>query len=236
MWRSNNLTLRRKAHMRKRLLTRLGAVAVGGVFALAAASPALAEESPSNFNQEDKLPIAADDAEFKKCEDDRWDGKPDDQDGWHFVATSGSFVSISLTFQTDPDDASQTTDRAGTPEAPGDFIFEDSGPNQNHHATIFTPAGWLLVDASAVLDGANFFVLSNSCPGTPGDDPGEEEDPKEEEDPREEEEPVEEEDPELPVTGAQLGGLLVLAGGLLAAGAAMLFVRRRRNLADMLES
>jgi LPXTG-motif cell wall-anchored protein len=40
----------------------------------------------------------------------------------------------------------------------------------------------------------------------------------------------------LPVTGAQVGGMAVLGAGLLAAGIALLAVRRRRDLSDLLGS
>jgi LPXTG-motif cell wall-anchored protein len=235
--------------MRKRLLTRLAAAGAGGALALAMATPAFAVGTPEGFNQADDLPITADDGEFENCEDTRWAelNQPEDHDGWHFVAgEAGSFKSIKLTFQMDPEDDTSTVSREGfvEPGDPGDFIFQDSGPNLNHHATIFTPAGWLLTDAEAELSGAEFFVLSSTCAGVPGPDPTPTPTPtpttppseEEEEDPREDPKEEDEDPDELPVTGAQLGGLLVLAGGLLAAGVAMLFVRRRQSLANLLES
>jgi LPXTG-motif cell wall-anchored protein len=48
--------------------------------------------------------------------------------------------------------------------------------------------------------------------------------------------PPEEEKPELPVTGIGIGSLLVLGGGLLVAGIAMMSVQRRRDLMEMLQN
>ena len=236
--------------MRKRLLTRLAAAGAGGALALAVAGPGLAAVE-LKFKQDDALPISAaegslvadeldDSEEFLDCSDDRFNDLAENEDGWHFVAPNNSFTSITVVFQTDPDDVTETETFTGTPGDPGEFAFQDAGPHDNMHADIFTPAGWLLAEASAkgAGEGVGFFVLSGTCAGVP-DEP---ENGEEEEDPREEEEdpvedPKEEEDPdELPVTGAQVGGLLVLAVGLLAAGGAMLFVRRRQNLANLLES
>lgn len=227
--------------MRKRILTRLAAAGAGGALALAAASPALALDTDVDFKQKDDLPITADDPEFRDCDDDRFSDMGDDEDGWHFVAPGGSFLGISVTFQTDPADDQATETFSGEPEDPGDFIFQSVGDDADQHADIFTPAGWILVEATAQAIGTpGHFVLSGTCDGD--STPPEKGNGEEEEDPRDEEEdpvedPKEDEDPEeLPVTGAQLGGLLVLAGGLLAAGVAMLFVRRRQNLANLLES
>src|SRR5690606_35055915 len=114
------------------------------------------------------LPIKA--AEFQQeCNDDRMAPRQDNEDGWHFVAASGSFLSITLTFK---DLGGNEVTKTGTPSDPGEFTFYSAGPNTNTysagpntntysagpntntHAYIFTPAGWELVAAEADVEGA----------------------------------------------------------------------------------
>src|SRR5690606_13618345 len=135
--------------MGKRPLVRLAAAAAGGLLALMVTAPAWAGILPLN----QKLPILAAEFDKKECadEDDRMAGKAVDEDGWHFVAAGGSFVEISLTFEKDPDNPGPATrvSFTGTPSSPNEFTFFDAGINANHHAYIFTPAGWQLVEAQA---------------------------------------------------------------------------------------
>lgn len=227
--------------MGKKLLTRLGAVAAGGVLALAASSAALAQP-PTGFNQEDDLPIAAD-GEFEHC-DDRFADLPDDIDGWHFVVPSnGSFESITVVFQTDPEDETQTQAFTGSPGDPGEFVFH---PDESH-AEIRTPGGWLLVEVSADFTGHDFFNLSNTCPGQPGEDNGngDENGNGDNGDENGNGDNGDENgagngaaDDELPLTGAPVWTLVGLGALLLAVGGGtvgFLAVRRRRNLTNLLE-
>src|SRR5690606_39392349 len=155
-----------------------------------------------------------------QCDDERMADRQPDEDGWHFVAAGGSFLSITVTFAPDPDNPTEDLQTfTGTPAAPGEFTFYDAGPNANLHAYLFTPAGWLLVDAQADITGQKF-NLSHTCQGTPTTEPPASEPPASEppaSEPPASEPPASEQPkkPGLPVTGMSLGGLLILSGGLL---------------------
>ena len=238
--------------MGKRSLMRLAAAAAGGILALALAGPALAQDTvhinPGN------VPTTADGFGGGDCTDQLAD-LPENVDGWHFVIGAGgiNFTSLTLTYDTPEGEVIVSIDSTD-PESPSTnadpFWSGFIGEPHNGHAWVMTEAGWTLTDGEATVDVAGQqeqFQLSHTCAGEPSEEPtptpSEEPTPtpSEEPTPAPSEEPTPapsespDEKPGLPVTGPGLGGLLVLSGGLFAAGIAMLAVRRRRNLTDVLE-
>ena len=241
--------------MGERLLVRLAAAAAGGALALMAAAPAWAVVR----DLVNPLPILAKNIN-QDCDDERMAAREAGEDGWHFAASGGSIVSIEVTFASDPDNpgASMKT-FTGTPASPGEFTFDSSGSNANEHAYLFTPAGWLLLSAAADVEGTQQFNLIHTCAGAP---PTTESPTTTEPPPTTETPPTTPSDgttppstpptdgttppgtappgkggkPSLPVTGMSVGGLLILSGGLLSAGIALMAVRRRRSLSNLLDN
>ena len=140
------------------------------------------------------------------------------------------------------------------------FIDNAGASGSDKHAYVITEAGWELTAGEAKVTNPSedgFFNLSHTCPGvpeSPSPSPSESESPSpspsESESPSpspsESESPAppattppaappQEEKPELPVTGLGIGTLLVLGGGLLVGGIAMMSVQRRRDLVAMLQ-
>ena len=228
----------------KNLLARVAAAAAGGALALAAASPALAQADQVTVDLRQSGVTAGDpefDLGFGACEEVPEQGG--DQDVWVFVWPGNAvdeLVSLALNFDTDGDGVADTT----LTEADATRTL-DSGTLK---VWVTTPAGWTLVDGTSEVLGTlprDQFNLTHSCAGQPGDGNG-----KPTPSPTPEPTPGngddgngngggnggEDEEPTLPVTGAQVGGLVVLGAGLLAAGVAMLAVRRRRGLPDLTDS
>ena len=138
----------------RRTLVAIGASAAiavtGGLWAPAAQAAALP------FNQAGQLPILA--AEYgsqSDCPD-----QPNGTDGWHFVAPSGSFSSLSAGFDTTGDGLADVTVTI-PPDGPNGFFTKDD----NSQAYIYAQAGAPLVSASANGSGTDKFVLSHTCPG-----------------------------------------------------------------------
>lgn len=166
-------------------------------------------------------------------------------DGWHFVTPSGEFQTLYFTFEDLAGDSVEITiDQTGATPYTG-WIRADLGK----HAYLFTPAGWTLLTGNADIAGAQHsdFNVSHTCVGVPSTVP-----PTATESPSPDVTPSEgmvttppgqttppavdeTEKPFLPVTGAQLGGLVVLGIGLLGGGGALMFLRRRHNLGDLTE-
>jgi LPXTG-motif cell wall-anchored protein len=233
--------------MGKTLLTRLAAVAAGGTLALVAAAPALADSHTVPIN-DDHVPSTAAGFPEHECEGPLGD-LAGDQDGWHFLlpaASGDAFESLSLTFDTPGGQVDVLVD--STDENAPSMGAGWSGYLDGRHGWLVTDAGWTLTAGAATATNPgkrSFFNLSHTCPGEPGDGngkptptptpspsaPGENGDGGENGDNGED---GDDED-ELPVTGMQVGGLAVFGAGLLAAGAALLAVRRRRNLTDLVE-
>jgi hypothetical protein len=225
--------------MGKTLVARLAAAAAGGVLALAAAAPALAQDTTTVEIKADQVPTTAADFGEQEC-DGPFQGLADDQDGWHFILTQYSGDLADLTMSIDFEDAAGAAVHVDA--GPGDFV-ETGGAV---HLFLTIDAGLTLVSAEATGPAEDFggnaqLNLSHTCPGTPGN--GETPPPEEsgETPPPGENgeggEPGENgENGGLPVTGMQLGGLLVLGSGLLAAGVAMVAVRRRKGLGELTES
>lgn len=229
--------------MGKTLLTRLAAGAAGGTLALTAAAPALAQdEHVVDLRQSN---VTADDPEFNQgfgeCVE-----KPDqgeDEDIWVFVWPGNQveeLVSLTLNFDSDGDDTADTT----LTEADANETL-DQGTLK---VWVATPAGWTLIDGTSEVVGSvprDKFNLTHSCAGEEGGNgktpppttpppgnggtppPGEGENGEGGEDGEDED--------ELPVTGLQVGGLAVIGAGLLAAGVALMAIRRRNGLADLTE-
>jgi LPXTG-motif cell wall-anchored protein len=228
--------------MGKKILARVGAVVAGGALAFAAAAPAFAvQPDPININP-GNVPTTAEDFDNQEC-DGPLEDLPENVDGWHFVVGAGGdfFTSLTLTFDT-PDGEVIVFIDSDDPENPSEngdpFWSGFFGEPNTTHAWVITEAGWTLTDGEATVNEAgeqDQFQLSHTCPGVPDDKtPPPTTEPPEETTPPGETTPPEDE-PKLPVTGAQFGGLLILGGGLLAAGLAMVAVRRRRNISDILE-
>lgn len=243
--------------MGKRVLSRLAAVAGGGVLALAMAAPAYAD-SPAEINDA-HVPTTAADFKTEECTGP-FDDLPGNVDGWHFVLPDAggadNFVSLTLTFDTPGGEVVAVIDERNPQGATDPAVSSGTGwygyiiatgSGDYRHAYVFTDAGWTLTAGEAVIEedtefGA--FNLSHVCAGTPGTPPPSSPPPSEppaSEPPASEppaSEPPEEKDddePELPITGLQTGGLVALGVGLLAAGAAMMVVRRRRNPANLVD-
>jgi LPXTG-motif cell wall-anchored protein len=234
---------------------RLAAVAAGGTLAAAAAAPALAHTEPADgFNAVLHQPhhgVLADNAEFDKCDTVIEDAGEDAEllvkegfDVWVFNIPSGQFDGTadpiaSVTFSDDGADQTVTV--------PGTELDFWIGPEANPHLlAISAPAGWTLVDGDFTVTGSDQdVVVTHTCAGVPdegdnGDngDNGDDEGDNGDDEGDDEEQPGgadDESDESLPVTGMQVGGLVALGAGLLAAGGAMLFVRRRRSVAGLIE-
>lgn len=231
----------------------LAALAVG-VVSLPISSPvhaAAALGQQQVLSESDQQSFAGD-AERQRCAegtevtDLRMAGRALYQDGWAFELSGTGLVSLAVTFApggdvSEPADRVVITGDAGDPASP--ITFHPSQPG-HHDAYLFTPAGWLLVTATAEFERGQELSLSHTCAGVPeesvtpapdisgapsgayaapsGDpttpDPGASASPA-----------------GLPLTGAQVGGLVLLGGGMLAGGIAMLAVRRRGNLSRLVD-
>lgn len=241
--------------MGRRVLGPLAAAAAGGVLALVTAAPAYAD-SPANINDA-QVPTTAADADAPQDCSAPFDGLAGNVDGWHFIlpSTGGAenFVSLTLTFAEAA--APVVIDARNLHGA--DPLAESSGPGWHgyiiatgsgdyKHAYLFTEAGWTLTAGTATIEETTEFAtfnLSHVCPGTPGT-PSPSAPPSVSPSPSvSASEPPEnggegggdDDEPGLPVTGLQTGALVALGVGLLGAGAAMMVVRRRRNITDLVD-
>jgi LPXTG-motif cell wall-anchored protein len=180
-------------------------------------------------------------------------GLPDGVDGWHLVLPSSSgdnFVSLTLTFSKPGGGTATAVITSTNSSAPstgaGWSGYIDNAGGSDKHAYVFTDAGWTLTAGEAIVTGDvgkhPQFVLSHTCadtgsstpPSNPPSDGGS--------------------SPSdggstpgggsssgggsdtgggLPITGTAVGGMVVVGIGLLAAGVALMAVRRRRDLSDL---
>lgn len=229
--------------MGNRVFGRLAAVAAGGVLALAAAAPAFADDHTTTIDiKDDHVPSAAEGFTNQEC-DGPFEDLNDGEDGFHFVLTQFGGDSADVAMFLDFEDGDG--DPVPTIQAnPNDFVKT----GQVVHLWLIVPAGWTLVGAwgeapTADLGANPQFNLSHTCPGEPGNGNGETPPPTtpppgngETPPPGNGETPPPgEEEPGLPVTGMQVGGLVALGVALLAAGAAMMVVRRRGSITDLAE-
>jgi LPXTG-motif cell wall-anchored protein len=233
----------------RRFLTRALTPVAAAAASLAFAAPALAVMTIP-LNPDHAGTTAADFGE-QDCDDENFADLPEGFDGWHFVLPTGDseFVELTLTFDTGSGEVDITI-----PDATDEFtdFFREAG-GQVKHAYLFTPAGWTLVDGSAVIDGsATFFNLSHVCAGvptsptpteTPSPTPTTEspsptptgtgtpsESPTGTETPTSPSVSPTPSGPGLPVTGAAATTMALTGVGLIGGGAALVWLRRRRDI------
>jgi hypothetical protein len=144
-------------------------------------------------------------------------------DGWVFILPSnqGTLVSLHLTFN----DGTRNV----TVDIPGTSYPSGTSTSGSDKMFVKLPAGWTIVDGTGTATNPkkDFFNVTHVCrsgggesgggsngggsgAGSGGNNQGE----------------------SLPITGPALGGLVALGVGLVAAGAALLVVRRRRQVVD----
>lgn len=235
--------MRQRRGLRPALIT-----AIAGGISLALTTPAWAAATIP-LHDDHKNVTAAN--FHQECDDERFDGKPADHDGWHFVLpggpSAGSFTSLTLTF-TDNDDNTIVITIPDPTDAYPDAFY--TAGDRTIHAYLFTPAGWTLKDGSAEITGSwNFFNLSHTCAGEPSDEPStpptEEPSTPPSEEPSDEPSETPSETPSespsttlpgddddkggLPVTGAAVGVISAIGVALIGSGAALMLLRRRRD-------
>jgi hypothetical protein len=178
------------------------------------------------------------------------ESKGEFEDGWVFVLPDNErrFLSVTAIFK--DTDGNEYTYSTTNPDQ-GGIDPKDTGTSK---AFIITPAGWTLVDASAVVDGPTKqgrFNLTHTCPGkvppgeeessppvdTPTTEPGGEEPSSPSTDgpstvPGVDDSTSPVADEKLSQTGAGLTWVIVGGVALIGAGAATLFLMRRRSAAE----
>jgi LPXTG-motif cell wall-anchored protein len=235
--------------MRQRWLSRLAVVSAAvGIAALATAAPAWANIT-ININPGNVPTTAAGADNNNTCDPDLGGGPFPDKDVWVFNLPDQTrdFVSVTAEFSTDGDDT--TVEQTLMIPTDGGAIVRQG----TSKAWIATPAGWTLVDATAEVTGDAptgntkvFFVLTHTCAATstPSGSPTPSESPSESPSGTPSETPSESGSSTpgatssapggggggLPVTGTAIGGIVVVGVGLVAAGVALLAVRRRREI------
>ena len=181
----------------------------------------------------------------QNCGDERFADLPDGYDGWHFVLPedkegNGSFVSLTLHF-TSGDGPETVSMSVVDDDSHSDYAFYKAG-SRYIHAYLFTPAGWTLNDGTAEISGTadkdDFFNLSHTCPGTsttPSPSASATPSPSESTTtPGESPTSPAASTPapggdSLPLTGTATGIIAGVGLALIGGGAAMVFLRRRRD-------
>lgn len=227
--------------MRQRWLSRLGITSVAvGIAALGIATPAWANTPTTPDLHQTNVTLAGSgfDKGFGNCSE-----VPDQsptEDVWVFVwpgtANEDQLVELELKFDSDGDgvaDATLTEDDATE--------TTDSGALK---AVVTTPAGWTLLSGTSTITGDGVspspqgtfvFNLTHGCAGgevptTPPTSPPTSPSSPSESTPGETSSTPGGGGGNLPLTGTAVGGLVVVGVGLLAAGVAMMAVRRRREV------
>lgn len=241
--------------MRKRILTRLAAAAAGGTLALAVASPALAEvetvPDETNFavygpgQENGPLDIAESDGD-PECDDQKkietgGEG-PWTEHGFKVTEDTGS-DGPSYTVEVVDEGLETSKLHLKTGREYTSYVFDDP-VTEASGLTGINPGGqiaalshiWICFDP----DGEPAPPSPTADPtASPSGPPEETQPPEETSSPSPSDEPgqggEEGDDEGLPVTGVGLGGLLLLAGGLIAGGVALLAVKRRRDMSELLE-
>lgn len=224
--------------MRSDLLGRVAAGVAGVGLALALAAPAAAEEQQVSLDEADAGTVAADHrqrcAEGTDETDPRMADLGENEAGWHLQASDGEIESITVLFAADGGDADEehveiTGTRGEETDPPGSpVIFAESG------AYVFASAKLVLVTASAQVTDGGDLVVAYTCAPTPDEDVTDDGATGDGATGDAADAGGEGGEGGLPVTGAQVGGMLVIGFGLLSAGFAMTAVRRRRDIADLL--
>jgi LPXTG-motif cell wall-anchored protein len=226
--------------MRSDLLGRVAAGVAGVGLALALAAPAAAEEEPVSLGLDDNHAgtVAADHqqrcAEGTDETDPRMADLGEDEAGWHLQVNDGEINSMTVIFAPEGADSDERAEFTGTRgedagDADNPVIFGETG------AYVFAPADWVLVTATVEVVEGDDLVVAYTC--APAPDDASTEDGTDDGDTGDAAgEGGEGGEGGLPVTGAQVGGMLVIGFGLLSAGFAMTAVRRRRDLSHLLGS
>ncbi len=209
------------------------AASAAGVLAIAGATSAQAHDTPTPpydavLQNSHHNKLATDFTDGCKDVDDAGIDHAQNEDVWVFNTPSDEFdpaIGVKAQFR-------RLDNTVVTELIPGSSFDNGFGnsPSHTHLAWIVLPAGWTLVDAEGKTKGDQTrFVVTHTCPGTattrpptPGDSQssggggggggG-----------------------SLPVTGVAVGTMAVLGVGLLAAGVALLMVRRRRDVSDLID-
>lgn len=221
----------------------LGAAAAA-VMTIALATPVFAAESDVFLKDEHKNVTAVGWTGEKKCDGPFSDILPT-ADGWHFLlpdSSGTSFTSATITFKkpdntvvvvtiTSRNEAAPNTDPAGWTG------FIDKAGSNWKHVWIETPAGWTLVDGAGKVEFSgqfNVFNLSHVCVGK--DKPSTSPSPSNPstETPGTSTSASSSTPPggNLPQTGFPVAALVSTAALMLVAGAALLAVRRRRDIRE----
>jgi hypothetical protein len=244
--------------MRQRFARLVFAAAAAITVGLAFASPAQAADGPAVLNPAhvDKT------AGFQEECTGPFKPLPAGYDGWHFIlpAASGtSFISATLTFSSTSGTVTVgpiTSTSAAAPTKAADnswYGYFDNAGAAEKHLYVFTLAGWTLKGGTAqvtnVAENATF-NLSHTCKGTSSSSspspsasgtsspspstsgtpsPGVSES---ESVPGTSVSPSPSSSGGLPVTGVAWGVMVMTAIGLIAAGVALMAVRRRRELTE----
>jgi LPXTG-motif cell wall-anchored protein len=220
------------------LLARVAAGLAGAGLALTLAAPAAATEEAPPVELDSAYQQTAADEHPQRCAegteetDPHVDGVAAGEAGWYFTVSGGEIDILEVRFAPGGDEDGGYEELSGSrgdddPDNP--VIFHDAG------AYVVSPLEWVLVTASATVTGgeAPTLVVAHTCVVAPEDDAGSSAAAGPEDDQAAGGDVGDRRG--LPVTGAQVGGLVVLGCGLLSAGFAMTAVRRRRNLSHLLE-
>lgn len=230
-----------------RTFARLGAIAAGGVLAIGIVAPAWAQDPPGNNGTVKIQEVDVDDIDDGDISNDPH--VPCEFQVSFFGFDEGQDATITFTIHPPSSDTGDVLATEVVVAKVGDedqsYPFDGSTfglenylrhPEQGYHVK-------LTIDSEGVPSGTKHKVFWLDCEEptpTPTPTPGPSEEPtpgpsEEPSEPGEEPSKPGEEKPGLPVTGVQVGGLVALGVALLGGGAAMLVVRRRRDLAGLTE-
>lgn len=217
--------------MRKRQFARIAVAAgvVGGALAVTVATPASAAGpslTPDHTNR------GADSFTSQNCDDEHFADRQVTEDGWRFFLPEGTADLVSLTVEF------ETGAGVYSVVVPAEAGLLD--PADSKAAYLTTPAGWTLLGGTAEVGigigpAEQVLMVDYTCPGEPVSGPPTSTPVTPEPSATAPAPPVEQSRRGLPVTGMQVGAMVLLGSGLLAGGIAMLTVRRRRLAADLLD-